>query len=148
MIAIWLERCTFTPLNNAETPSSHSSLKETEAMNDATSTPPPSATHSYFECPNLSPADISTAADAEAVAAREVDDKGIVTTGPVAVDQTLARCQTSLKFKTAWLSSRTANKDEMSVVMDFAQNMDVPDLTAIELWSRMRDHLKNFFGGN
>ena len=97
-------------------------------MNDATSTPPPSATHSYLKCPNLSPADISTAADPEAVAAREVDDKGIVTTGPVAVDQTLARRQTSLKIKTAWLSSRTANKDEMSVVMDFAQNMDVPDL--------------------
>ena len=97
-------------------------------MNDATSTPPPSATHSYFECPNLSPADISTAADAEAVAAREVDDKGIVTTGPVAVDQTLTRRQTSLKIKTAWQSlARTAN-DEMSFVMDFAKNGHVPDL--------------------
>ena len=78
--------------------------------------PPPSATHSSFGCPNSSPADISTAADAEAVAGealkksdkvsgREVDDEGLGTTGPV---ETLARRQTSLKIKTAWLSSRTA----------------------------------------
>ena len=59
------------------------------------------------------------------VSGGEVDDEGLGTTGPV---ETLARRQTSLKIKTAWLSSRTANKDEMIVVMDFAQNMDVPDL--------------------
>ena len=88
-------------------------------MSDATSTPPPSATHSYFECPNLSPADISTAADVEAVAGEaakpsrskkldkvsggEVDDEGLGTTGPV---EMLARHQTSLKIKTAGHSSR------------------------------------------
>ena len=104
--------------------------------------PPPSATHSSFGCPNSSPADNSTAADAEAVAGegsgeqalkksdkvsgREADDEGLGTTGPGV--ETLARRQASLKIKTAWLSSRTANKDKMSVVMDFAQNMDVPDL--------------------
>ena len=103
-------------------------ISERNGSNERCHVHPSSISNTLVFKVSQSPAEISTAAVAEAVAAREVDDKGIVTTGPVAVDQTLARRQTSLKIKTAWQSlARTAN-DEMSFVMDFAKNGHVPDL--------------------
>ena len=47
-------------------------------------------------------------------------------------EETLARRQMSSKIKTAWHSSRTSRtsrtaKDELSVVLDFSQNLDVPN---------------------
>ena len=84
--------------------------------------PPPSATHSSFNCPNSSPADnISTAADVDDVAAETLKKKA---------EEMLARRQMSLQIKTAWLSSRRKAKEEKSFVMDldFSQNGDVPGL--------------------
>ena len=82
--------------------------------------PPPSATHSSFNCPNSSPADnISTAADVDAVAAEAIKKK---------VEEMLDRRKINLQIKTAWLSSRRTAKDELSFVMDFSQNGEVPDL--------------------
>ena len=83
--------------------------------------PPPSATHSSFNCPNSSPADnISTAADVNAVAAAEALKKK--------AEEMLARRQVSLQIKKAWLSSRRTAKDEKCLVMDFSQNGEVPGL--------------------
>ena len=83
--------------------------------------PPPSATHSSFNCPNLSPADnVSTAADVNAEAAAEALKKK--------AEEMLARRQVSLQIKKAWLSSCRTAKDERCVVMDFSQNGDVPGL--------------------
>ena len=82
--------------------------------------PPPSATHSSFNCPNSSPADnISTAADVDAVAAQARKKKA---------EEMLACCQISLQIKKAWPSSCQTAKDERCVVMDFSQNGDVPGL--------------------
>ena len=82
--------------------------------------PPPSATHSSFNCPNSSPADnISTAADVDAVAAEARKKKA---------EEMLARRQISLQIKKAWLSSCRTAKDDRCVVMDFSQNGDVSGL--------------------